>query len=139
MHKLLVISSFLFSLTYISSHSWANEIYLDCTIIKGSTGTNILEVIISNKEVCMGDTSMSPECAKVDGSIPKRKKNTGMYATVNVTENEYNYMRFFGNTIGRIISLNRLTGRAIHTQLDDAMNQDVSVFQCKKIIQKKKF
>ena len=69
MNKILVTLSFLISLICISSQSWANKIYLECNVIQGSTATNIMEVIISEDKICMGDTSGSPMCAKVNDKI----------------------------------------------------------------------
>jgi len=122
----------------MTSKSWANEIYLDCSVIQGSTGTNILEIIISEDKICMGDTSTNPMCAKVNDEVQYKKS---IFAKVSITDKKYTFSMYGSfNKLYKHIVLNRYTGKATVQYYDEKMNDDgFAVFQCKKITKKKKF
>jgi hypothetical protein len=140
MKNILIILTFCVSINFYTLSSWANKISLDCDVIAGSTGTNMMEVIISDKKICMGDTSGSPICANVNGKIASWEKSMP-HGLVSVTEEKYNFLHYINSDrLLKTVVLDRYTGKATVTYLDKNMNQDyVAIFQCKKINRKKKF
>ena len=141
MNKILVILSLCVSLICMSSQSWGNKIYLECKVIQGSTATNIMEVIISEDKICMGDASGSPRCAKVNDEILSWEDKRYNYAKVSITDKKYNFRHYgLDNKLYKHIVLDRYTGKATVQFYDRKMNFDyLAIFQCKKITKKKKF
>jgi len=141
MKRIFVILSFFISVTCFGSQSWANKIYLECKVIQGSTATNIMEVIISEDEICMGDVSGSPMCAKINDEIKSWEEKRYSYGKVSITDEKYNF-RHYGNPneLYKDIVLDRYTGKAVVQYYDKKMNPDyLAIFQCKKNTKKKKF
>ena len=139
MNKILVTLSFWISLTCLSSQSWANKIYLECNVIQGSTATNIMEVIISEDKICMGDTSGSPMCAKVNDKIKSWEEKGYNFGKVSITDKKYSFSHYgLPNRLYKTIMLDRYTGKATVQYYDEKMNDDyLAIFQCKKITKKK--
>ena len=140
MRTLYIIPLVLMSL--VSSPSWG-ETRLECSIVRGETGTNMMEVIITDKKVCMGDTSGSPKCARIDGTVLDYEREQSMYATVTISNTSYNFIHYVPNsktrkpTIWKIVRLNRNTGTATVSYFDESLNTEASViFSCRKAAQK---
>jgi len=82
-HKILPVL-----ISLVSVPSWG-ETRLECPIVRGETGTNMMEVIVTNKKVCMGDTSGSPKCTRIDGTVLDYERELSMYATVTISNTSY--------------------------------------------------
>ena len=141
MRTLLILPLVLMSL--VSFPSWG-ETLLECPIVLGETGTNMMEVIITDEKVCMGDTSSSPKCARVDGTVLDYEREQSMYATVTISSDSYNFVHYMPNsktrkpTIWKIVRLNRNTGTATVSYFDESLNTEASViFSCRKTANKK--
>ena len=113
---------------------------LECEVIRGSTGTNLLEILITDKKICMGDTSMSPTCANIDGKLEPWQKDS-QHGKVYIKDRNYDF-QFFLNSKRLLydVILNRYTAKAVVTYFTKSNETDyVAVFQCRKVSTKRKF
>ena len=138
MFKLIYILSFVI---LISSPLKADNKISDCSEITKKTGTMRMEIIISDKEVCMGDTSMDPMCANIDGKPNnwiKHEKQKGNYAIIKITQNEYYFKHFLVNKVSKTIRLNRYTGKSTVTyfDLENGLEKAIALFKCEKVKKK---
>ena len=118
------------------------DVRLECVAVSGSTATNSLEVIISATRVCMGDGSMFPQCARVDGSLEDWERTSGVFQEVVISENAYVFSNYGGFVdekktvplMWKLTRLNRNTGKALVQYFDDNQKLDyVAMFSCRKV------
>ena len=103
------------------------DVMLECDEVSNGTATGKMEVLISEKEFCLGDTSGEPSCASLDGKPSyylKMQKERGYYSNVSVTEGNYYFTNYLANNLFKEVSISRFSGRATVMYYDKKLNAD---------------
>ena len=116
----------LFAIFLVASFPAASsEIYLDCHITQGTSGTKMMEATISKEKVCVGDKSNDMSCAVVgepnQGSAPFR-------AMVFVSDSKYNFIELHFEKLFKTVALNRYTGEAGVQNFDENEKAEPMIF-----------